>query len=99
MASSAVRKPAQLAARQPEFEALWASVGPGMIETAARLTGKAFPPGPHTARLTLCNLPSQSIVGLIVNMRYALKNTPIATNIMPIVARPTARPTTGPRSK
>lgn len=64
----------ELASRKPEFESLWASVGPRLIETAEFITGKAFPSQHFTARLTLCNLPSQSFVGVSVNMRYALKN-------------------------
>lgn len=63
---------AELVARKPEFEKLWGSVGPTWIATAESITGKPFPGGDITARLTLCNLPSQSIVGVSVNMRYAL---------------------------
>jgi hypothetical protein len=64
----------ELSARKPDFESLWAAVGPKMIEAAEAVTGKPFPPENITARLTLCDLPSQSIVGVSVNMRYALKS-------------------------
>jgi hypothetical protein len=64
----------ELASRKGEFETLWASVGPKLIQTAESLTGKPFPSEPVTARLTLCNIPSQSFVGISVNMRYALKS-------------------------
>jgi hypothetical protein len=64
----------ELASRKGEFEALWAVVGPKLIQATESLTGKPFPSEPVTARLTLCNLPSQSFVGISVNMRYALKS-------------------------
>lgn len=65
---------AELVSRQPEFENLWASVGPRMIDATEALTGQPFPAENVSARLTLCNLPSQSMVGISVNMRYALKS-------------------------
>jgi hypothetical protein len=65
---------AELEARLTEFEQLWASRGPGLIAAAEAVTGKPFPPEEVTARLTLCNVPSQSIVGVSVNMRYALSS-------------------------
>jgi hypothetical protein len=64
---------AELESRLTEFEQLWASRGPKLIAAAEAVTGKAFPPDEVTARLTLCNVPSQSIIGVSVNMRYALK--------------------------
>ena len=72
---------AELTARQAEFDDLWARVGPSLIEAVEVVTGKAFPSEDGTARLTLCNLPSQSMLGIIVNMRYALKSftpTPVS---------------------
>jgi len=63
---------AELAARQPEFEALWAADGPKMVAATEAVTGKSFPADAVTARLSLCDLPSQSIAGISVNMRYAL---------------------------
>ena len=65
---------AELAARKPEFETLWAGIGPKLIGAAEEITGRPFPSEQVTAHLTLCNLPSQSIVGISVNMRYALKS-------------------------
>ena len=65
---------AELTARQPEFEALWAANGPKMVAAVEAVTGKAFPAGAITARLSLCDLPSQSIAGISINMRYALKS-------------------------
>jgi hypothetical protein len=64
----------ELTSRKAEFEALWATVGPRLIETTEAVTGQSFPKEDITARLTLCNLPSQSFVGISVNMRYALKS-------------------------
>lgn len=64
----------ELASRLPEFESLWVSEGPQLIDAAEAVTGKSFPPESVTAHLTLCNLPSQSIIGISVNMRYALKS-------------------------
>jgi hypothetical protein len=65
---------AELTSRQAEFENLWRSVGPKLIEATEAITGKSFPAEHFTARLTLCNMPSQSIVGISINMRYALKS-------------------------
>ena len=64
----------ELSARKPEFDALWARLGPRFIDAAEGLTGKSFPTGAITARLTLCNVPSQSFAGVLVNMRFALKS-------------------------
>ena len=65
---------AELVTRQAEFEQLWAAAGPRMIAASEAITGKAFPADEVTARLTLCNLPSQSIIGVSVNMRYTLRS-------------------------
>src|SRR5688572_11649501 len=64
----------ELTQRQSEFEQLWASIGPKMIAASEEITGKPFPDDEVTARLTLCNVPSQSILGISVNMRYALRS-------------------------
>lgn len=72
---------AELVSRKPDFESLWSTVGPKMIDTTEAITGKSFPSEEITARLTLCNLPSQSIVGISINMRYALRSytpTPVS---------------------
>lgn len=65
---------AELLQRKPELDAMWARVGPSLIATAERITGGAFPQGEQTVRLTLCELPSQSYLGVSVNMRYALSS-------------------------
>lgn len=54
------------------FRQMWAATGPKLLEAAERITGRPFTRRHITAHLTLCNLPSQSIVGISVNMRYAL---------------------------
>jgi hypothetical protein len=64
----------ELVSRKAEFEGLWVSVGPKLIEATESITGKPFPNKHFTARLTLCNLPSQSFVGISINMRYALRS-------------------------
>jgi hypothetical protein len=64
----------ELASRQKEFENLWKAAGPKLIETTEQITKKPFPEKNFTARLTLCNLPSQSYFGIGINMRYALKS-------------------------
>jgi len=65
---------AELTSRQAEFEGLWKVSGPKMIEATEEITGKPFPAKQFTARLTLCNIPSQSGFGISINMRYALKS-------------------------
>lgn len=65
---------AELRQRKPELDAIWARVGPSLVATAERITGDAFPRGEQTVRLTLCELPSQSYLGVSVNMRYALSS-------------------------
>ena len=64
----------ELVSRKAEFEAIWASVGPRLVAATESLTGKSFPAEDFKSRLTLCNLPSQSYIGISVNMRYALKS-------------------------
>jgi hypothetical protein len=65
---------AELMSRLPEFENLWRTFGPKLVEATETITGKAFSGGSITARLTLCDLPSQSFDGISVNMRFALKS-------------------------
>lgn len=65
---------AELTSRQQEFENLWKAAGPKMIETAEQITKKPFPEKHFSARLSLCDLPSFSFLGIGVNMRYALKS-------------------------
>lgn len=65
---------AELSTRQAEFEQLWAAAGPRLIAATEAITGKTFSADDVTARLTLCNLPSQSFVGVSINMRYALRS-------------------------
>lgn len=64
----------EMTARTPEFERDWAAVGPGLIRATEEVTGAPFPSGPFRVRLTLCNVPSQSMLGTSVNMRYALES-------------------------
>ena len=62
----------ELSARRGEFEALTSTLTPRFIAATEAITGKAFPEGPFTVYLTLCDVPSQSKLGVSVNMRYAL---------------------------
>jgi hypothetical protein len=64
----------ELVSRKAEFESLWAANGPKLVEATEAMTGKSFPGQHFTVRLTLCDLPSQSFLGISVNMRYALKS-------------------------
>lgn len=64
----------EMASRKSEFESLWIANELKLIDAAEAITGKSFPSGQFDARLTLCNVPSQSIFGISVNMRYALKS-------------------------
>jgi hypothetical protein len=63
----------ELRSRLPEMRQLWQSVGPEMIRAVTALTNKPFEPT-GTIQLTLCNMPSNSLQGPAVNMRYALKS-------------------------
>jgi hypothetical protein len=68
---------AELLSRQPEFEKLWESERLRLLSATEAISGKAFPSQEITARLTLCNTPSESFAGMdrvSVNMRYALKS-------------------------
>ena len=56
----------------PLFSDLWAERGPRLLSATESITGKDFTDHDISARLTLCDLPSQSFFGISVNMRYAL---------------------------
>ncbi|MET0291597.1 MAG: hypothetical protein ABW136_04475 [Steroidobacteraceae bacterium] len=62
---------AELQSRLGEFRSQWQRVGPELLSNSETLTGLSFPKS-NTVRLTLCDLPSQSIVGTSVNLRFAL---------------------------
>ena len=63
----------ELEQRLPEFRAIWESVSPALVEAVAALTKKRFS-SPPSVRLTLCPVPSNSFLGVTVNMRYALRS-------------------------
>src|ERR1700730_11783773 len=68
---------AELLARAPEFVRLWQSEGPKLLSATEEISGKYFPLEDITARLTLCNAPSESFPGsdrITINMRYALRS-------------------------
>lgn len=62
----------ELESREQEFQNLWEVLGPKMMGATGQITGKYFSEKELTARLTLCDLPSQSFFGISINMRYAL---------------------------
>lgn len=63
---------AELKRNLPDFEHQWAVLGPELMATTEKITGKPFTQKNITARLTLCDVPSDSFLGVVVNMRYAL---------------------------
>src|ERR1700724_1927613 len=68
---------AEILSRQPEFVRLWQSEGPKLLTATEAISGRAFPTQEITARLTLCNAPSESFPGtdrVTINMRYALRS-------------------------
>ena len=68
---------AELLSRQPEFVKLWNTDGPRWLAATEEISGKNFPSQEISARLTLCNVPSESFPGerrVTINMRYALKS-------------------------
>ena len=68
---------AELLSRQPEFVRIWNTEGPRCLEATEQISGKDFPSQGITARLTLCNAPSESFPGenrVTINMRYALRS-------------------------
>jgi hypothetical protein len=61
--------------RQMEFEKLWEGEGHRLLDTTEAITGKTFRPQEITARLTLCDIPSETTgMNVVINMRYALKS-------------------------
>src|ERR1700724_1011992 len=68
---------AELLSRQAEFVRLWESEGPKLLAATEAISGRDFPLEEITARLTLCNAPSESFPGIdrvTINMRYALRS-------------------------
>jgi hypothetical protein len=64
---------AELGQKRIDFDKRWAAIGPRLLAATERLTNRRFSTSPITARLTLCNVPSEnSGAGILVNMRYAL---------------------------
>lgn len=61
----------ELIRRLPEFRHIWAGIGPALLESATQVAPLQAPDS-IKARLTLCDLPSQSMLGISVNMRFAL---------------------------
>ena len=76
---------AEMLSREPEFVRLWQAEGLKLLAAAEAISGKDFPSQEIKARLTLCNVPSESFPGedrVTINMRYALKSfTPEAVSI------------------
>jgi hypothetical protein len=73
---------AELVARRSEFEAIWEDLSPRLLAATEAITGEPLLANDVTANLTLCDLPSQSIAGISVNMRFALRSftpTPVPT--------------------
>jgi hypothetical protein len=67
----------ELLSRQPEFVKYWQSEGPKLLAATEAISGRDFPSQEITARLTLCNAPSESFPGtdrVTINMRYALRS-------------------------
>ena len=77
----------ELRSRLPEVDSLWKAVGPNLIEAAEAITGKSFSGDKIAARLTLCDVPSQSSDVITINMRYALRSFTPA----PVPMRPDTR--------
>ena len=68
---------AEMLSHQPEFVRLWQSEGPQLLAATEAISGRDFPSPEITARLTLCNTPSESLPGtdrVTINMRYALRS-------------------------
>jgi hypothetical protein len=63
----------ELNRRLPEISALWESVGPAWVAAVTAATKKPFS-APKTVHLTLTDRPSNSLLGVTVNMRYALRS-------------------------
>ena len=63
---------AELKRNLPDFEHQWAILGPKLMATTEKIAGKQFTQKNITAHLTPCDVPSDSFLGVVVNMRYAL---------------------------
>ena len=61
----------ELEAQLPMMRALWEAVEPNMAQAVTAITNKPFAPEGQI-HLTLCNIPSNALNGITVNMRYAL---------------------------
>ena len=67
----------ELLSREPEFLKIWEAQGPRFLAATEAISGKEFPAQEISARLTLCNSPSESFpeTGRVtINMRYALRS-------------------------
>lgn len=62
----------ELESRLDEYRSLWDRIGPRLLAKAEEISGLR-PPASAKVRLTLCNVPSQSILGISVNMRFAMQ--------------------------
>jgi hypothetical protein len=62
----------ELEAMLPELRRAWARDGQPVLDRIFADTGKRLPGGRHNVHLTLCDIPSSSPFGTIVNMRHAL---------------------------
>lgn len=63
----------ELTSQLPQLRHLWSTKGKRIIESAYVLTGNQVR-REQPVLLTLCNLPSSSFLGPIVNMRHALRS-------------------------
>lgn len=63
----------ELNERLPEVIRLWDSIAPALVEAVTTTTRKPFS-RPKTVHLTLADRPSNSFIGVTVNMRYALRS-------------------------
>ena len=62
---------AELTGRIEEFRSTWDALGPQLLSETERLSGYKFDDS-ISAYLSLCSVPSQSLFGISINMRYAL---------------------------
>jgi hypothetical protein len=79
---------AELNDRLPAMRAAWSRDGRPLLDTALRLAQKRLP-GHRAVRLTLCDVPSSSLAGPVVNMRHALgsfTSTPVSLRYKAAVA-------------
>jgi hypothetical protein len=68
---------AELLSRESEFARIWQTEGPQLLAATEVISGRGFPLEEITARLTLCNAPSEAFPGtnrVTINMRYALRS-------------------------